>query len=140
MTNTNKGEFKMSKRATVTVSTEEGFNYLLKKLKQGEEKKHHELMSLLKEGFPEIGDGQGSGIIYRGHTNQNAILKKEGSNYRLLTEEEKEKQTDGMVMAKGKLDSLIEEIENIPGSQFRDYDSFRRYKDLVEILQKASRV
>lgn len=130
----------MVEDSAITVKTEDAFQFLLSELQPGEWKTHQELADILRKGFKGIGKSQCAGIIYRGHANQNAILKKEGSRYRLLTENEKNANPDGMEVAQEKLRNLLEEIENIPGSQFETYDSFRRYKELLELLEKGTRV
>lgn len=117
---------------TIRVNSEDAFEYLSKTLKQGEKKKHRELIDVLKQGFEGIGESQCAGIIYRAHTNQNAVLKKEGSNYMLLTEEEKHKTAEGLDLVREKFNQFMEEIEQIPASQFKTYDSFSKYKELLE--------
>src|SRR5699024_9237242 len=96
---------------TIRVNSEDAFEYLSKTLKQGEKKKHRDLIDVLKKGFKGIGESQCAGIIYRAHTNQNAVLKKEGSNYMLLTEEEKHNTAEGLDLVREKFNQFMEEIE-----------------------------
>lgn len=122
----------------IRVNSDDAFEYLSKALKQGEKKKHRELIDILKKGFEGIGESQCAGIIYRAHTNKNAILKKEGSNYMLRTEEDKT--AEGLDLVREKIDQFIEEIENIPASQFKTYDTFSKYKELLERLQQIKHI
>jgi len=130
----------MNEEKTISVSTEEGFSALLKNMEQGDYKKHRELAEILKQEFEEINDSQCAGIIYRAHANQNAILKKEGSDYRLLTEEEQQQVKDGLEEVQEKLGRLIEEAEKIPASRLSDYESFKRYSDLLDLLKKGMNI
>lgn len=130
----------MSEEKKISVSTEEGFGALLKNMEQGELKKHGDLAEMLKQEFEGINDSQCSGIIYRAHANQNAVLKKDGSDYRLLTEEEKQQVVDGLDEVQEKLSRLIEEAEKIPASRLSSYEGFKRFTDLLEHLKKGMRM
>jgi|GEM_PF-3756973 len=124
----------------VSVRTEDALKVFKERLKQGEQKKHKDLSAILKDEFKGINDSQCAGIIYRAHANQDAILKKEGSYYRLLTDEEKPETAEGLDLVKEKLDQFIEDIESIPASQFKTYDTFSKYKELLERLQQIKNI
>lgn len=128
-----------SNQAIISVSQEEANTLFVSELEVGEQKEYRDLVHILESQFPGINSNQCSGIIHRAHTNkENGVLTKEKKFYSIRTTQSIQtiqNTTNGLIIVKGKIQDLIDEVNRIPISEFQTAEDFESFKNIQRTLQ-----
>lgn len=125
----------MTNKAKISVSQAEANKVLKDNLMEGEKKVYSDLVKILEDNFPEINASQCSGIINRSHahkTNPILIYDKEDKTYRLSNSNNN---LNGIKKINEKVNELLEEINQIPISEFNSAQDFEQYKSIQSTLK-----
>lgn len=122
-----------SSEATISVSQEEANKVFRQALEVGDKKEYRDLVHILESQFPGINSNQCSGIIFRAHNNkENGVFTKENKFYSLRTTQNT---INGLNKVKGKIQDLINEVNQIPISEFQTAKDFESFKKIQRTLQ-----